>query len=229
MFKKKCSKCNEKINRDYDFCPFCGNNLKSPNHKEEYGFLGKNDLIEEEDYSSTFEDSFMDKIFENAMKMAEKMLEKQMKDFPGEMKRINMPEEKPANSPQNMPNPNLEIQFFVNGKRVLPQGQGEQKRAPELRPIKIENKISKEKAERFSKYPRKEPASKVRRFSGKVIYEIEIPGVKKIDDVLINQLEDSIEIKALGKDKVYSKTLNINLPILGYKLEEGNLILELKG
>ena len=53
-------------------------------------------------------------------------------------------------------------------------------------------------------------------------------GVVDVEDVLINQLENSIEIKALSKDKVYSKTLNINLPILSYELEKGNLILELQ-
>ena len=50
-----------------------------------------------------------------------------------------------------------------------------------------------------------------------------------IDDVFINQLENSIEIKALSKDKVYSKILNVNLPILRYRLSNGNLILELQG
>lgn len=215
MFKKKCSKCNSKVGKDYDFCPYCGHSFRTNNLKEEYGFLGKNDNLDTLSFEE-MDNTFMDRILENAMKIAEKMIEKQMR---------NLPQERPA-PPQKITMPkqgNLEIQFFVNGKRVSPQNTEEN---PELIPPST-NKITKEKAEKFSKYPKKEPISKVRRFSGKVIYEMQMPEVKKIDDIFINQLEDSIEIKALGKDKVYSKTLNINLPILGYKLEQGNLILEL--
>ena len=222
MFKKKCSKCDQTMGRNYDFCPYCGNNLRSENYKEDYGILGKNDLIDSNPFES-FESTFMDKMLENAMKMAEKMIEKQI-NFSQEKPRLPPPPQ-PANINTAKPS-NLEIQFFVNGKRVFPQNE-ESKIEEPIRTIKT-NKLSKEKAERFSKLPKKEPSSKVRRFSGKIIYELEMPGVKKIEDVLINQLEDSIEIKALGQDKVYSKTLNINLPILGYKLAEGNLILELK-
>ena len=63
--------------------------------------------------------------------------------------------------------------------------------------------------------------------SGKIVYEISVPGVHDIENVLINQLENSIEIKAISDKKVYSKTLNINLPIIGYNLNQGNLVLEL--
>ena len=38
----------------------------------------------------------------------------------------------------------------------------------------------------------------------------------------------SVEIKALSKDKVYSKNLNINLPILRYHLVKDNLIIEMQ-
>jgi len=50
----------------------------------------------------------------------------------------------------------------------------------------------------------------------------------KFQELAINQLENSIEIKAASKDTVYSKKLNINLPILSYRLTKGNLILELQ-
>ena len=217
MFKKKCSKCNEKISKNYEFCPFCGNNFKSLNDNNDYGFLGKNDFIKENNNFSPFNDSFMNKMLSNALKI----LETQLKELPREFK-----ETKPNNIPR-IQNNNLDVQFFVNGKKVFPQNNQEEREEIQ-KPIKIKNNISEEKAERFYKLPKKEPNSKVRRFSGKIVYEIEVPGVTAIEDVLINQLENSIEIKALSKDKVYSKTLNINLPILNYKLSKGNLILELK-
>ncbi|MBS3078700.1 zinc ribbon domain-containing protein [Candidatus Pacearchaeota archaeon] len=221
MFKQKCLKCNSKVSKNYDFCPHCGNSFRSENYQRDYGFLGKKDIIEDNPFEM-FENSFTDKLFENAMKIAEKMIEKQIKSSQ-EFERIQPPQP-PKQNPNTLRQNNLEIQFFVNGKRVLPQE--ETKEVEEI--IPIINKLSREKTERFSKSPKTEPKSKVRRFSGKIIYELEMPGVKKIEDVFVNRFEDSIEIKAIGKDKVYSKTLNISLPILGYKLEQENLILELK-
>ncbi|VVB78563.1 Uncharacterised protein [uncultured archaeon] len=227
MFSRKCSKCKNKADKSYDFCPYCGNNLNSKTDSEDYGFLGKNDFIEKEMFPG-IEDSFMDKMLNNAFKMAEKILEKQMKALSEEM----MEKESKPKIQNNIPG-NVDIQFFVNGKKVFPQipNQGNQEvqeiKKQKIKTIKMKN-ISEEKAEKFSKLPKKEPSSKVRRLSGKIIYELEVPGVKNIEDVLINQLENSIEIKALGKDKVYLKNLNVNLPILKYSLEKGSLVLELQ-
>lgn len=218
MFKIKCSKCKNKISKKYDFCPYCGNLLNNKNSQEDYGILGKDDFIEPNIFES-FETSLFDKMFENAMKVAEKIIEKQVN--------ISKEQPRPQQSPNiKIPNNNLNVQFYVNGKRVFPQDNLKKIENPQ--PIQIKNKMLKENAEKFSKLPKQEALSKIRRYSGKIVYELEMPEVKKLEDVLINQLENSIEIKALGKDRVYSKTLNLNLPILSYKLEEGSLILELK-
>jgi len=211
MFKKKCPKCNNRVDRKYRFCPFCGRNLKD-HDREDYGLLGKDDF--DESFNSIFHDITnipMNRLIKTAMKMTEKMIKDMQKQ------EFNQPKQ---------PYSNMDIQFFVNGKRVFPE-----KTAPKTeKPIKIpiRTNLSKEKAEKFAKLPKKEPSSKMRRLGEKLIYEISVPGVKDISDVLINQLENSIEIKALSKNKVYSKTLNINLPIIKYFLEKGNLILELK-
>ena len=68
----------------------------------------------------------------------------------------------------------------------------------------------------------------MKRLSGKLVYEFAVPGVNDIQDIIIHKLENSIEVKALSKDKIYSKTININLPILKYSLNKGSLILELQ-
>lgn len=80
---------------------------------------------------------------------------------------------------------------------------------------------------KFSGLPKEEPETNIRRLSNKVIYEIKLPGVKSVRDVSIAQLENSIEIKALGKEKVFSKVIPINLPIKNYNLSKGKLTLEL--
>ena len=215
MFSKKCPNCNKKIKNDYGYCPFCGNNLNSKNDREDYGFLGKSDLENPQD-SFGLGDTFLDKIFNNAMKV----LEKQMKNLSNELQNENL--QKTNQHPGN-----LNVQFFVNGKRVNPNpqlkqqtNQPQQKQLPKIHPDKLKQ---------FAKFPKKEPETRIKRLSGKIIYELEVPGVNDLDNILINQLETSIEIKALGKNKVYTKTLNISLPILRYGLNQDTLIIEFQG
>ena len=213
MFSKRCSKCECKVSKDHKFCALCGNNLQGEYEKDDYGMLGKDDSTFGEQMS--FSDSFMEKMFNSAMKV----LEKQMKNLGGEMSNHNNPSE---NKPKG-DNHGLNVQFFVNGEKVFSEGVNKV-----TAPIKISNNISKEKLKKLSELPRQEPKSRIKRISDKVIYELVVPGVNSIDDVLINQLESSIEIKAFSKDIIYSKNLNVNLPILRYQLINDSLIIEMQ-
>lgn len=212
MFKQKCSKCNAKVDKKFDFCPYCGKNLKSDFDNEDFGFFGKNDFTEGAG-QGLFGGSLIDKMMNSAMKM----IEKQMRDLPSELNNAN------RNFQPNFPKSNMKIKFMVNGKEV-PLGQAIEKKVQE--PKKINNKISSEKIEKISKLPRTEPKAIMKRLSGKLIYELKVPGVKDIEDVLINQLENSIEVKAIAPKTVYSKTINVNIPVLRYNLVRGLLTLE---
>ncbi len=46
MFKKKCPSCAKKIEKKYNFCPFCGHSFKEQKQQEDYGMLGTDDSIE---------------------------------------------------------------------------------------------------------------------------------------------------------------------------------------
>ena len=184
MFSKQCPRCKNIIKDSFNYCPICNKNLRSKYDEDDYGFLGKNDFSEDMDVT----DNFIDKMFNSAMKM----LEKQMKNLNERNK--------------NYYQPGLNVQFFVNGEKIFPEKQIIN------RPIKVENHFTKEKLKKLLELPRKEPESNVKRISGKVIYELSVPGVKTIDNVLINQLENSIEIKALSDDLVYLKNLKVKLP-----------------
>ena len=95
MFKNKCPKCHKKVDKKYEYCPFCGFNLGK---RDDYGLLGRNDFDE---FSPEVGNPFIEKIFESAFKI----LEKQMKSLPKETiptKNFN----------------NLDVQFYVNGKKV---------------------------------------------------------------------------------------------------------------
>jgi len=216
MFSKKCPRCDNKTKDNHDFCPFCGYNLNSEYDKEDYGFLGKNDFIEDNYNVLGFGDTFIEKLFNSTMKI----LEKQMRNISKEV------QEPSSNTAPN----NLNFQFFVNGKRVFPEKvQQKSLPSPVYRTEKI-NQASPEKLKKFAgsaKLPKKEPNTKLKRLGNKIVYELEVPGVNNIDDILINRLENSIEIKALSKNNVYHKTLNLNLPVVRYQLINGNLFVEL--
>jgi HSP20 family molecular chaperone IbpA len=219
MFKKKCPKCENKINKNFDFCPYCGFNPKSKDDREDYGFLGKNDIVEENLNGIGLGTPFMQQILNQTMKIFENQIKKMSEDIKikNKIERVQ----------PNFPIRN-NIQLFINGKRIFPEENLNREKQVQIQKVKV-NQISKEKLERLSKFPKKEPVSKVRRLGTKVVYELEVPGVNDINDVLVNRLENSIEIKALSDDLVYSKILNVNLPILRYGLDNGNLILELQG
>ncbi|MBU2496838.1 MAG: hypothetical protein KJ767_02160, partial [Nanoarchaeota archaeon] len=93
---------------------------------------------------------------------------------------------------------------------------------------RIVRKVSKEDAERYSKLPRKEAETNVKRLSDGIIYEISMPDVSDIKDIFINKLHNSIEVKAFGKDTAYLKLIPVDLDIKRSYFKDGKLILELK-
>ncbi|MFA7707915.1 MAG: zinc-ribbon domain-containing protein [Candidatus Pacearchaeota archaeon] len=219
MFKKKCPRCEKKIEKEFDFCPYCGANLKSRYDDDDYGILGKNDFINKDTNSMlNFGGSFLDKMINNAMKMIEKQMQELPEGFEENMKRT-----------QPKTTSNMRIRFMVNGKEIPIRQANESQRTKinnteEKKPVKLTEQQTKQ----LAKLPRKEPKTTMKRLSGKLIYELAVPGVSNIKDIIINKLENSIEIKAISKDKIYSKNLNVNLQILRYSLEDENIILELK-
>ena len=105
-------------------------------------------------------------------------------------------------------------------------GKGSAKKSDKIKKF-FSGNLSPEKLKKFSKLPREEPKTNIRRLSNKVIYEVDLPGVKSVKDISIINLERSMEIKAVSDKKAYSKSVPMNFPILGYKLSNGKLILEL--
>jgi hypothetical protein len=215
MFNKKiCKNCGKKINDNYEFCPYCGARIKDNiKNSENWGILGENDNYNEEpdilskSFFNSLNNGLLGKMVNNAMKMLEK-----------EFQKANEKELEKTN-----------FQLYINGKKVNPSNiKVTQKENKEIPLDKIPKKsLSKEKIKRLAYLPKEEPLSSMKRVSDDLIYEINIPGVDSINDIIISKLENSIEIKALAKDKVYSKLLPINLPIKKYNLFKNKLILHL--
>lgn len=210
MLRKKCKKCGEKVNFKHKFCSNCGTPLKKVKQKD-WGMLGENDFEEQDPFSNSLLEGFTGNMFNKMLGSAMKMLEKEMKK---EILREDI-------------QPRTNVRLMINGKEINLSDVKSQPKEIEKKE-KILGDFSKESLKKFSELPRKEPKTNVKRLSNTVIYEINIPGVKSIKDLSIVKLENSIEIKAVAKDKAYFKLIPVNLPILDYELEKGKLILELE-
>jgi HSP20 family molecular chaperone IbpA len=211
MFGKQlCSRCGKKTSKKHDFCPSCGHNLK-----------GKDE--------SFFEPSFkMGFPFNALMKQLTKQIERQMKDLDKEMAEPPTFEDKKEKK-QVKPMQGISISISsAGGQPVIKVNDLGKTKIKEVKKAPIQQpKITKEQAEKFSKLPREEPLTSVRRLTDKIIYEIDLPDVKK-EDIIITRMHNSIEIKAITRDKAFFKLIPVSLPILKSQLKEGKLLLELK-
>jgi hypothetical protein len=215
MFKKQtCKGCKEKISKKFDYCPYCGAPTNSSKNKD-WGMLGKNDIEDEFDSLSNqmfggLSGKMFNKMLGGAMKMLEKELQKSM---------------------NQEPSLKTNFELYVNGKKISPENIKITQKPAQEKPAEVKiskNIFSKEATKKFLELPKKEPSTNIRRLSNKVIYEIDVPGVNSIKDISIIQLENSIEIKAVSKDKAYKKIIPIDLPLKGYKLDNGKIVLELE-
>jgi HSP20 family molecular chaperone IbpA/ribosomal protein L37E len=227
MFNKKnCKRCGKKISDKYDFCPYCGNSLNKKQDEEEWGLLGKHDFMPPMD-GIKFPKGF-NLIFNSLIKN----LDRQFKNLDREINKEG--QERKANkkvrkegisisisSFGNRP-PEIRMQSFGNSSRFKQKEQDAKNQVKEIHLVNFSN----DNLKKFSKLPREEPSTNIRRFSDRVVYELKMPGVKSTKDVSITSLENSLEIKAVAKNKSYFKLIPIGLPVINYNLSKGKLILE---
>jgi hypothetical protein len=213
--KQKCSRCGEKISGKYEFCPYCGNHIDKEN-KEDWGMLGKNDFMQNNQANPFGIPPGLNSIFNFLMKN----LNNQFDNLDKEAKKGNKTGISISISNSGEGPPKISVNQMGNSN------QNKEKK------VKIKEAPSKtfseENIKKFQNLSRKEPETEMRRFSDKIVYEVKLPGVVSINDVSIVKLENSIEIRAVAKSKAYSKIIPINLPILNYILSKGKLVLELK-
>jgi len=211
MIRKKCKNCGKKIRKEFNHCPYCGR----PNRNEEdWGLLGKEDFTQEFEEIPVF-----NSMLNSLMKSLSKNLYKKFNEFEKEI----------SKQPVKKRGISISISSFGNGKpKIKIKHFGDDIKEKEKPKLKKLVGFSEQKAKEFASLPKEEPKTHIKRLSNKIIYEIEIPGVKKLEDISIVKLESSIEIKAIAKNKAYSKIIPLSLPIIDYNLSEDRLILELK-
>jgi HSP20 family molecular chaperone IbpA len=223
MFKKRqCSKCGRKIEGKYSFCPYCGNRFDSNKEdNDDWGMLGKNDFMPSANEIKL--PMGLNAIFNSLMKNMSKELNEQLS-------RNNFQTEEKQPKKIKKDGISISISTFGNGPPKIKVTQLGEKPKLEIEEEKEKlkpNTFTKEKIKKLASLERKEPKTNIRRLSNRVVYELEMPGVESLEDISIIKLENSIEIKAISKNKAYIKIIPINLPITNYNLSEGKLVLEL--
>jgi len=207
MLKRKCPGCAKKIEKKFNFCPWCSQSIKSHKEKEDFGLLGRTDTIQNTNIPQKNQPELpfgLDKIMGGLIKQLEKEL------F-GPNKQGGMPK-----------GFNIRIQTGGPNQNQINTQQEAQKEIIE-KPI-----LTEKESTRRQTLPRQEAESKVKRLSDKIIYEINAPGIKNKEDIIITKLEQGFEIKAYTKDTCYTKTIPLQIEIIGYMIKDNKLIVELK-
>lgn len=209
MFKKKnikCENCRSKINKEFSFCPYCGDNLiDEEQYKKDYGMLGKVDGSP--DMNSNMGFGITDKLIGSLMNSVMKNLDKQFRNIEKDQTRIEK----------------AEIKSFPNGIRIRINPGGQVRKKQET---VFQRQISEKQMEKMSTLPRAVAKTKVRRLNDRIIYELNTSGVESTQDIFVSKLESGYEIKAIGDKKVYVNSLPINLPLKNLSLDSDKLFIE---
>ncbi|MFZ5955851.1 MAG: hypothetical protein ACOYT4_05500 [Nanoarchaeota archaeon] len=201
MLKRKCIGCGKKIDKKFNFCPYCGFSFKQEKEETEFGMLGRDDVIDDVELARELRLPFgLDKLMDSLIKQLNKELS--------------------SMAAEGGPN-GFKIQISTGKPKIgdiIEEGIDEKPQH-----------ISREEIERRKNLPKKEAQSNVRRLGDRIIYEISVPNVKSKKDVIISKLENSIEIKAYSPENCYFKTIPLKVEILGFYIKNNILFLELRG
>ena len=204
MFKKKCPSCAKKIEKSFNYCPYCGVSFKAGDDQANFGMLGRNDSGDkvQEELKLPFG---MNKIVNSLVKQLE-----------GQLGNLDM------GDGQGLPRG-----VKIRVARGPQMGQVVQK-APEKKVIDMPV-VSDEENERRMGLPKVDVESKIKRLGNSIVYEIEAPGVKKKDDVVLTELASGLEIKAYSKDRCYVKFIPLKVEVVEYYVEREKVVVEIKG
>lgn len=251
MFEKKIKcVCGKKVSKKENYCPSCGTPVsevsriqKKMKDEEKAREEMMNSVIK--DFSKSFGiPKIMQFPFEHLVKQLSKDVERQFREADQELMKSKL-----SNTPKNAKKEDVKIMqdgkqigdmqtfnfpggFSVQIKLGGPvQGMGKDQTQTKIKETAIPSYskviMSDAEQEKISKLPREEAIAKVRRFTNKIVYEIELPGVNDEKKIFINKLQNSIEIKAFAKDKAYFKLIPVSFPIKNWKFSKGKLVLEL--
>jgi len=212
--KQRCNGCNSKISDEFSYCPYCGNNITDQETQEklakDYGLLGKTDDISLQPNPSniaSFNIGITDKLLGSLMNNLMKTLNKQFKHMDKEFEEA-------------------EIKSLPNGIKIRIGPPMPIAKNPTQRKNIFKKLPSEQQLEKMNVLPRTTAETKMKRLNDKIIYEINAPGIKSVDDIFVSKLESGYEIKAIAKNKIYVNSLPINLPIKSFTIIDNKLFVE---
>ncbi|MBM3232824.1 zinc-ribbon domain-containing protein [Candidatus Pacearchaeota archaeon] len=205
--KLRCMNCESKVSDSFMFCPYCGESLVDPvEEMEDFGILGRNDMVNEEMFSPT----------PSQLSMTEKILNSFMSTL---MKSIDQQVQKSQNDKS-------EVTAFPNGIKIRIGMPGQQQQPKKEEPVmKV---FTDDQLKKMSGLPRTKAKMTMKRLNNKVIYELNTPGINSREDIYLAKLESGYEIKAISDKKVYVNSIPINLPLDNYSIQDNKLIVEFK-
>jgi HSP20 family molecular chaperone IbpA len=206
--KKKCPRCEKEVKEDWEFCPYCGYSLKEK-YKEERFFE------EFEDFDRILEK--MEREFEEMFKIPTFRIPRIKISSPG-VSGISIT----IHSGAGM-KPKVEVKTYGEYKKLEP----EIKRRLGVK-VPIEEVEEEKEIEYNPPKTTEEPEAKVSREGNKTIIEINLPDVENEEDIQVKKLEQSIEIRARAKDKLYFKLLPLTGEIVGKSFKDGVLKIEIE-
>ena len=201
MFSRKCRGCAEKVDKKFNYCPYCGASMKARGD-DDFGMLGTNDS------GQIGEDLRLPFGIEKIMGSLVKQLEKQLS---------NMDMNDKAGMPKGF---KIQIARGPMGQQVV------RSNVPKKRTAVV---VSEEEANRRAGLKKVDALSKVKRIGDTIIYEIEAPGISKKEDVVVTELETGIEIRVYAKDRCYVKIIPLKVEILGVRIDKERVLVELRG
>ena len=219
MFQKRCPGCKQGISKKFSYCPFCGFDFRESSREE----AEENDALLDQ-----VESMFKFPNFNSLLREIDKQVREFDKSLGKENQRIY---KKPSSI---LPAKGISISISTSsGREPVIRVQSFGMPQPAEKIMKQEKPFIKPadtsgREDKLAKLPKKEPKTSVRRLTDRVVYEINLPGIKSMDDIAIKKLENSIEIKAFTRDAAYFKLIPIALQILRYYIEGSTLYLELK-
>lgn len=198
----RCFNCNEEVRRNWNYCPNCGVNLRRRRAYEKYpGLLG---------FSSIFDE--IDREFREIERMFRRFTMPPPRERRGGGVSIKISSE-PGKEPR------VEVRTFGDFKDKEPEI---------LQRLGV--KEAKPKAQRLPPKVTEEPETKVERRGNRVIYRIKVPGVKSEEDIDVQRLRESVEVRAYAQDKAYFTLFSIpkRARIAATRLEGDEFVIEVE-
>lgn len=185
----KCPYCNSNVDKSWEFCPGCGSHVQV-----------KRDVFADM-FSKVFDDfKDMNKVFERDVEAMD--LSPWFRKPKGSGFSIKI-----VTSGVNPPKVSVRTYGDVDQNRIKKEVY-DQLGVPEKKQKNQDDEYLELKNQKPVKTPKttEEPKADIRRVGEKVIVELQLPGAKK-EDIEINELESSVEVKAIVGDKAYFKIL----------------------